>query len=319
MTQTTALAPVSRQLPTTRDPRALEPSSFSEAWRAAELLFNSKMFPDSCRSPEAAFAIMLKGRELGLPMMQTMTEVYVIKGKVVLSASAMVGLCMSRGAAEYFSCIESSAHAATYETQRKGDPTGPKRISFTIDDARAAGLASNDNYKKHPADMLRARASSKLARQVYPDVLAGCYTPDEIQDFDRPAPPPERPARAERPAEVVQAQVVAEPAQPAAQLPPAAEDVLAPWLKRIEASQTLEELDAVRGEMNNALKKRTKAQGEVLRKAMEATAAALRAREQAPASEGPSEEELAAAQEMARELNASGHRPGRPMGGGDGD
>jgi len=320
MNESTALVPVPVRS-VNRDSRALEPCSFGEAFDAARLLHKSNLFPESCRTPESAFAILAKGRELGLPMMQAMTEISMVKGKVQLSASLMAGLILNSGAAEYFSCIETSAERATYKTLRRGDPTGPKVLTYTMEEARAAGLVRKGErglsaWEAHPADMLRARATSKLARMVYPDILTGCYTPDEMRDFDRSA---EAAPPAERPAEVVQAQVVGEPAATKpAQLPPA-DDVLTPWLQRIEASQTPDELDTVRAEMNNVLKKRTKAQGEVLRKAMEATAAALKAREQAPASDVPSEEELAAAQEMARELNASGHRPGRPMGGGDGD
>ena len=181
-----------RQLAPTRDSHALEPTGFGEALQAAEMLFKSGLI-QGCNNPAAVLAVVLKGRELGMPMMQSLTEIHLIKGKVSLSAAAMVGLCLSSGAAEYFTCTETSAASATYETQRRGDPTGPKRLTFTMDEARAAGLASNDNYRKSPADMLRARAASKLARMVYPDVLAGCYTPDEMDDFDRPAPAAERP------------------------------------------------------------------------------------------------------------------------------
>ena len=35
--------------------------------------------------------------------------------------------------------------------------------------------------------MLAARAKAELARDVYPDVLSGCYTSDEIGEYERPA------------------------------------------------------------------------------------------------------------------------------------
>jgi hypothetical protein len=41
-------------------------------------------------------------------------------------------------------------------------------------------LASKDNWRKQPGTMLRHRAAAALAREVYPDVTLGLYTPDEI-------------------------------------------------------------------------------------------------------------------------------------------
>lgn len=259
---TTALA--------TRDTRAIEPRDFGEAFRMAEVLFNSRMFPKSCPSPEAAMVILLKGRELGISTVQAMTEIHVIEGKVSLSASLMGGLVLSCGAADYFSCVESSAEAATYATRRKGDPTGEHRLTFTMADASRAGLTGKDNWKRHPADMLRARAASKLARMVYPDVLAGCYTPDEIEDFDRPS------AQAAAPPAIPPVQANAAPAlPPVPSLPPPSAmpkgdemAAISVWLVRIQEAESKAALDAVKAEMNAALKRRTKAQTEAIKAAL---------------------------------------------------
>jgi hypothetical protein len=53
---------------------------------------------------------------------------------------------------------------------------------FTMDDARTAGLAGGDNWKKFPRNMLFARAISNGAKFFCPDVFAGApiYTPDEL-------------------------------------------------------------------------------------------------------------------------------------------
>ena len=55
---------------------------------------------------------------------------------------------------------------------------------WTIEMARTAGLVKEkSNWVKIPTDMLVARAQSRLARMVYPDLLAGLYTPDELIDM----------------------------------------------------------------------------------------------------------------------------------------
>ena len=46
-----------------------------------------------------------------------------------------------------------------------------------------SGLLGKDVWKKYPADMLVARATSRLARLVFPDTTIG-YTPEELQRVD---------------------------------------------------------------------------------------------------------------------------------------
>jgi hypothetical protein len=139
-------------------------------------------------SVEEAMIRMVTGMELGLSMMQSLRGVYVMeaKGKKQpgLYADMMVGICKSRNdVCEYFRLVESTGTKATYETMRKGEPN-PVSISFTIEQARAAGLTNrSDAWKSFPEAMLRARASTALARAVYPDVLNGLYSVEEIQDM----------------------------------------------------------------------------------------------------------------------------------------
>jgi hypothetical protein len=72
--------------------------------------------------------------------------------------------------------------------------------------AQRAGLTGKGPWQQYPAAMLRARASAELCRLVWPDVVGGLYTPDEMGDA--------RDVRVEAPAvpvvaeEVVDAEVV---------------------------------------------------------------------------------------------------------------
>jgi hypothetical protein len=97
----------------------------------------------------------------------------------------MVGVVKMHGdVCAYFRMVESTDSIATYETQRRGEPT-PVKLSYTIQQANAAGLTGKGTWKAHPAAMLRARCSSALARIVYPDLVNGLYDPDEIEDAPR--------------------------------------------------------------------------------------------------------------------------------------
>lgn len=182
--------------------RAFEPSSISDAVRLAELLVASRLLPRAVSTPEAAFAIIATGRELGLTAMQSLRSIHVIEGKPTLSSDLVLALVKSRrDVCMWFRLVESTDQVATYETHRVGEPS-PTRMSFSMADAQRAGVTGKDNWRKYPAAMLRARCITALARAVYPDLAMGVYDPDELEAAPVPAPQP--------------VEVVREPAKPAA-------------------------------------------------------------------------------------------------------
>lgn len=157
---------------------ALEPQGMRQANWLAEQLFNSRFFGFS--NPEATLSALMLVRSLGLPAM-AIRNVHVIKGKLALHASMIVGLCLKSGLCEYFDVIETTHQKAVFETKRKGRP--PVRLEYTIDDARMAGLAKQDGaWTKTPRTMLRHRCATELARMVFPDICSGTYSPEELVD-----------------------------------------------------------------------------------------------------------------------------------------
>lgn len=57
-------------------------------------------------------------------------------------------------------------------------------VTWTIEQAAKAGLTNNPTWQKFPRAMLSARCISEAIRAVYPAVVCGLYTPEEVQDFD---------------------------------------------------------------------------------------------------------------------------------------
>jgi hypothetical protein len=160
--------------------QAFEPNSITEALNLAGLLVASRLLPRSVTTPEAAFAIIATGRELGLTAMQSLRTIHVIEGKPTLSADLIAALVKSRrDVCEFFMLVESTEKKAVYKTKRVGEPEATT-LAWTIEDASRAGLTSKDNWRKFPAAMLRARCITALARTVYPDLAMGVYDPDEL-------------------------------------------------------------------------------------------------------------------------------------------
>jgi len=159
--------------------RGLEPRSYEEATIAAKHMFSSKMF-QAFGTPQSVLAIILAGRELGLGVMQSLRGFHMVQGKPVMSADLMAALVLNSGKCKQFRCIKTDATKATIRCQRIGDDE-PLDVSFTIEEARQAGLLkSGGNWDKYPSAMLVARAKATAARLMFPDVVAGLYTAEEM-------------------------------------------------------------------------------------------------------------------------------------------
>jgi hypothetical protein len=159
--------------------RTLEPQTLDEATTLARAAVASKLY--AVGSPEAALMILLTGRDLGLTASQSFRAIYVVSGKPVVSSDAMVAAIRRSGLCASWRVVESTVERCTIETLRAGEQE-PERESFSLDDAKRAGLDRRDVWRAYPRDMLRHRAAAGLARRVYPDVVLGCYAPGELEE-----------------------------------------------------------------------------------------------------------------------------------------
>lgn len=158
-----------------------EPKTIDELKARAEILVKSGILPSHIKTPETAIAITIAGRELGLPMMESFRSIYVIQGTPTLRPQTMLALIHRSGLLEDYSIEEATQESkrCTVSMTRKGYK--PQVVSFSMAEAVCLGLDKKDNYLKQWPTMLRWRAISKCARLVFPDVINGMYTPEEIE------------------------------------------------------------------------------------------------------------------------------------------
>lgn len=162
--------------------RQLEPRTMVDAFKLAAHTHASRLF-SGYGSPDAVLSTILAGRELGMPAMVSLRAFHIVEGQPRLSAEAIRARVITSGKAKFFRCTERTAQRATYETQRGDDPV--RTLTYTIEEARAAWTKDDAKFAasgwgKNPSDMLVARSSSKLAREVYPDVTLGLIAAEEI-------------------------------------------------------------------------------------------------------------------------------------------
>lgn len=141
-----------------------------------KVLAASGYFQDA-RDAGQAVVKVLAGQELGLGPISAMTGIYIVKGRVTLSANLIAAAIKRSGRYDY-QVTRLDNDACEIQFYQNGAKSGVS--TFTTEDAKSAGLAG-DNWTKYRRNMLFARAMSNGAKWFCPDVFAGpVYTPDEL-------------------------------------------------------------------------------------------------------------------------------------------
>ena len=168
---TTGMIPFEQMLPASQGWATLK--------QQASELIRSNFLPAGIKTPEQAVAIILKGRELGIPPMQALSHIHVINGKPTMSAELMLAQIMRLHPKTKISYPKRTSEMCEVKVQRDGSDASV--FSFSMADAQAAGLLNNPTWKKYPRAMLHARCVSEMARSLFPDAISGVsYTPEEM-------------------------------------------------------------------------------------------------------------------------------------------
>jgi hypothetical protein len=142
-----------------------------------KVLAQSGYFQDA-RDAAQAIVKVLAGRELGIGPVAAMTGIYIVKGRVTLSAN-LIGAAIKRSGRYNYRVLQMDNEGCSIEFYEHGESIGIS--TFNKQDAAAAGLSGGDNWRKFPRNMFFARAMSNGAKWYTPDVFAGpIYTPDEL-------------------------------------------------------------------------------------------------------------------------------------------
>jgi hypothetical protein len=163
-------------------PAPVDSEALETIQRTARMMLASGFF-EASRNPQQALAQVatkiLAGRELGFGPWASVSGIHIIQGQPVLSANLMAAAVKAHPRYDYRVRRLDDAEAAI-EFFQDGVSLGVSR--FSVEDAKAAGLAGRDNWRKFPRNMLFARALSNGVRWFCPDVFAGnvVYVREEL-------------------------------------------------------------------------------------------------------------------------------------------
>jgi len=152
-----------------------------ESMSLGDVFVKSGMFPD-LKSQAQAVVKILAGRELGLSPLQSMTDIYMVNGKVALQAKLIASLIKKSGKYDYHIDKLDDQECVISFFQNNGKMEKIGESIFSIKDAARAGIVNKESWKNYPRNMLFSRAVSNGARLYCADVITA-YTPEEVEDI----------------------------------------------------------------------------------------------------------------------------------------
>lgn len=153
--------------------------TYDDLMKFSDLLVKSGMLPQGVKTKEAAAVVILKGREIGMPMMESFSLINVIQGKPTIAPQGMIALARRTGLLEDMKLWSNEGNTESYcIVKRRGQ--SEYKSTFTDKDAEAMGLMIKDNWKKQKRVMREWRAASANFRITFADVIGGMYPPEEL-------------------------------------------------------------------------------------------------------------------------------------------
>lgn len=158
----------------------IDPTALVATRDVAETFLRSGYF-QTIKSADQAIVKIMAGAELGIGPFAAMRHVHIWQGQIQVGYQ-LIGSAIKRHPSYDYRVKESTRERAAIEflqVSRTGDGYFVLGLSeYTMEDARAAGLASKDNWRKHPRTMLLARALSNGCNIYCPDVMGGAVYSD---------------------------------------------------------------------------------------------------------------------------------------------
>jgi hypothetical protein len=131
--------------------------------------------------------------------MRSLSALVVVNGRLSIMGEAALALCRASGKFRHISvdCVGTGDAMAGTVAFVRADTGESDTVSFSVADAKRAGLLTKDTYKLYLGDMLIWKAVSRFAKRYASDVLMGLDAAEVMPDnrpvivqHEQPALPP---------------------------------------------------------------------------------------------------------------------------------
>lgn len=147
----------------------------------ASSIANSGMLGFRSGDYHKVLTLLLLAESEGIHPMHAIRDYHVISGRPTMKAEAILSRFQKAGGSVLWKIYHETEVQGVFSHPQGGEVS----ITWNIDMAKKANLLSNEVWKKYPTAMLRSRCISEGVRTVYPAVLSGFYTPEEIADLPK--------------------------------------------------------------------------------------------------------------------------------------
>lgn len=169
-------------------PKGIVPQNIEEVLTLAETFACSQMCPQAFRGniQDVATAIFY-GLEVGLPPFQAMQNIAVVNGRPCLWGDALPALMYKHGHSLDESIEGEGDDMIATCILTRGDTGHSITKTFSMKQAKKAGLAGKGVWSKYPERMLQMRARGFAIRDGASDAMVGLAVAEEVQDYQEAA------------------------------------------------------------------------------------------------------------------------------------
>jgi hypothetical protein len=159
------------------------PKDLAEAMEIAKLIASSTLCPEAFRGkPGDVVIVMMQSAQLGIPYFMGLKGIAVVNGRPTIWGDLGVALIQRSGKLEYMRRDwDEATQTATCTIKRRGAPETVR--TFSMADAKRAGLDKKDTYQKYPQRLCGWRAATWAMRDDFADVLQGMTLAEEAMDY----------------------------------------------------------------------------------------------------------------------------------------
>jgi hypothetical protein len=129
------------------------------------------------KTAEQALALMALCEAEGMHPAKAIQRYHIVQGRPAMKAETMLAEFQKAGGKVDWELYTDEAVTGVFSHPQGGSV----RIEWTLAKAKTAGLAGKDVWKNYARAMMRSRCISEGVRTVYPGVVEGVYTPEEIE------------------------------------------------------------------------------------------------------------------------------------------
>lgn len=153
----------------------LEGVTFADLVAMGDQLARTGFLPEHIKNGPQFAAIVMTGKEMGMPPMRAIRSFYLVKGKVMEDAASQLARFKNNGGRATFDHLDDTKAILTLT-----HPNGDKHTeTWTLEDAKKAGLL-NGMVGKFPKAMLRSRVITAGLKSLGWEGAVGTYDPSEL-------------------------------------------------------------------------------------------------------------------------------------------